>query len=328
MKTTRSAPLTRPREVPSADLRAKCLLAVAQAAAYIRGRQSPSGGFCFYRYGDVDEPNLGDTYYAVSALRLFGIEVPHALEAADFAAQARIFGLNYLYFLAFTLDRLGLGSRVGGKPLELIRGLSITVPRATRSLDSSAWLESVRKTIRLQQRFAPSGPDAPGTSETQTAGCATAERAAEGERRYVRISEFLEGLMKRGGLGVGDNLWDTCLAVGIGSMLGLRASQEIVAFVDSLQQPPFGFMMTARSTMSSLDVAYAGARCCALLELPVRREREVLELTLACQSANGGFAHAPTALPNLEHTYRALQTLALLMPELTQRRTGDGSGAS
>jgi hypothetical protein len=292
---------------------------VARAAAYIRTRQSPSGGFCFYRYGGIDEPNLGDTYYAVAGLRLFGIEVPNARKTADFVSQARIFGLTYLYFCSFTLDHLGLASKISEETLAAIRNLPVAAPEGAASVDSSGWLESVRKTIRLQQRFTPLtfGSSTRQGKHAQTPGPVASE--APSESFHPHASAFVAGLMKRRGFGVRSNLWDACLALSIGALLGLRPPEDMAAFIDSLQQPPIGFLMTPRSAVASLDVAYAGARCSQILGLAVRYHEELIDFTLSCQSTNGGFAHAPMALANLEFTYRGLRTLAILVPESTQR---------
>lgn len=304
-------------EVLPTSLISRCSDAVVRAATYIRTRQSPSGGFCFYRYGGVDEPSLGDTYYAVAALRHFGIEVPNSRKTANFVAQARIFGLTYLYFCSFSLEHLGLASRISEETLEHIRSLSITVPAAAGSVDASSWLESARKTIRLQQRF---GPDSAGQGERLAA--MLVPRAVQAENRYAPVAVFVTDLMLRGGFGVRSNLWDTCLALSVGALLGLRPPEEIVAFIDSLQHPPIGFLMTPSSAMPNLDVVYAGVRCCEILRLAVKQRQEVTEFTLACQTTNGGFAHAPDALPNLEFTYQALKTLSILAPELTHRSRG------
>lgn len=289
------------------SLISRCSDAVVRAAAYIRSRQSSCGGFCFYRYGSVDEPNLGDTYYAVAALRLFGIKVPNAGKIADFVTEAPAFGLTYLYFSALTLDHLGLDSRINAETFESIGNLPIAVPETTSSEDTNGWLESVRKTVLLQRQFTPTALH----KVAPTRKLAT----ARSNNRYAQVAAFTAELMNRGGFGVGRKLWDTYLALRIGACLGLQLPDKIVEFVDSLQQPPIGFLMTPHSAMPSLDVAYAGVLCCQILGIPVRHKQEVVELTLGCQTASGGFTHAPMALASLDFTYRALKILSILVPE-------------
>jgi hypothetical protein len=302
-----------------APLVSRCRDAVARAAAYIRTRQSPSGGFCFYRYGGIDEPNLGDTYYAVAGLRSFGIEVPIAGKTADFVSQARLYGLTYLYFCCFSLEHLGLACKIPEEALAAVRNLSVAVPEGAASAHTSGWLESVRKTIRLQQRFTP--PLSPGSTRRRKHGETPGPVAPRTPSDYCHphVVEFVARLMKRTGLGVRINLWDTCVALSVGALLGLRPPEEMATFIDSLQKPPLGFLMTPGSVVWTLDVAYAGARCSQILGLPVRYHQELIDFTLSCQSSNGGFAHAPMALANLEFTYFALRTLAILVPESTQR---------
>jgi len=58
---------------------------VSQAAvAYLASRQSPSGGFCFYRTEFLDQPNLADTYCAVRGLMLLGESVQHRQRVPSF----------------------------------------------------------------------------------------------------------------------------------------------------------------------------------------------------------------------------------------------------
>lgn len=303
-----------------ASLKSRCSKAVAAAAAYVSGRQSPSGGFCFYRYGPLEEPSLADTYYAVSALKLCDRDVPHALQVADFVSQERLWGLTYLYFHAFTLERLGLAGRVSAGAIAQIDALTITLPdrsRAASSQDRSGWLESVRKTIRLQQRFGA------GAHSTQTQSVAQTEPAVPADPvpvllqrdRHAPVARYIRDVIAGGELGVRVNLWDTYRALAIAVLLGIRAMAATVSFVDALQQPPFGFLMAPRAAMASLEVLHAGTCCCTFLGLPIRHAREVIEFVLACQGADGGFALAPSSLPNLERTYHALQILAVLAPE-------------
>ncbi len=298
-----------------ASLESRCTEAVARAAAYIRGRQSSSGGFCFYQYGRVEDPSLGDTYYAVSALDLFGIEVRDSSRVAQFVDRARRFGLTYLYFYAFTLDRLRLASRISAAALSQIGALTIALPDQGRSVDRSGWLESARKTIRLQRRFGTSDPEQARARSAVSDSSASEYRLLD-QDRYAHIAQFVRDLLAGGGFGVRVNLWDTYLALAVGSLLGIEPAPETVSFVDSLQQPPLGFLMAPRSATANLDVLYAGVQCCTFLKLPIRHEQDVIAFLLDCQTAEGGFSHAPASLPNLEFTYCALRTLATLVPEL------------
>lgn len=262
------------------------------------------------------------TQYAViaaaQAFSMADLELPPA-KTADFVSQARIFGLTYLYFCAFTLEHLGLASRISEETLAAIRSLSIAIPEDAGSVDTTGWLESVRKMIRLQQRFTPMSLAGTTGHDKQAGTPGAVASYVHSDNCYAQVAGFVSALLKRGGFGVRSNLWDTCLALSVGALLGLRPPEDVVSFIDSLQEPPVGFLMAPRSVVSNLEVAYAGARCSEILDLTVRHRHEMVDLTLSCQSSNGGFAHAPMALPNLELTYRGLQTLAMLVPQLRQR---------
>jgi hypothetical protein len=310
----------------SAALKAKCRRALADAISYIRGRQSPSGGFCFYRHGGVDEPNLGDTYYAVAALELLDAQIPAPEKKRQFLSQSRLFGLTYLYFYVFTLDRLAPDHRITAKILEHVNSLTIGLSDAQHRVDTSDWLESARKTIRLQRHFGVTFPPSLTTLLIRKSSSAAQATPALRLDRYTHVASFVQSLNKGGGFGERANLWDTYLALSVLSLLAIPPDPQSIEFVDSLQQPPFGFAMSGNSTMASLDVVFAGVRCCELLALPIRHAMQALEFTLGCQTADGGFAHASVALPNLEFTYRAVRTLVSLAPELG--RAAESTGGS
>jgi hypothetical protein len=310
----------------SAALKAKCRRAIADAISYIHGRQSPSGGFCFYRHGGVDEPNLGDTYYAVATLKLLQAQIPAAERIEQFLSQSRLFGLTYLYFYVFTLARLASDHRMTAKTVEHVNSLTIGLPDEQHRANTSDWLENARKTIRLQQHFAMTFPPSLPTLSIRKNSAATPTTPTSRPDCHTHVVSFLKSLNKGGGFGDRANLWDTYLAQSVLSLLAITPDPQTIEFVDSLQRPPFGFAMSGSSTMASLDVVFAGVRCCELLALPIRHAMQALEFTLGCQTADGGFAHASVALPNLEFTYRAVRTLVSLAPELVRvAECADGS---
>jgi hypothetical protein len=127
--------------------------AIRRAKAYIYSRRSLEGGYCFYKSEYVDEPNLCDTYHAITALKLMGADELRTTELVRFVQQPRIFGVRYLYWYAFTLDRLGQASLIDRDRLSLIRNLSIASPPKEHS-SVSEWLEDACRTVRLMRRFA------------------------------------------------------------------------------------------------------------------------------------------------------------------------------
>jgi hypothetical protein len=74
--------------------------------------------------------------------------------------------------------------------------------------------------------------------------------------------------------------------------------------------------MSRRTSGARLEPLYAGVMCCGLLGVPLRYERDVLALALACQTPGGGFAPAPSALPDLQWTHLAIETLLGAEPAL------------
>jgi hypothetical protein len=277
-----------------ASLLSQARKAVAKAETYIHSRRSREEGYCFYKSEYVDEPNLCDTYHAVAALRLIGAGEPRTAEIVQFVEQCRIFGVNYLYWYAFTLDCLGRASSVDPDRLSLIRSLTIAPPPEEHRLVSE-WLEDACKTVRLMRRFAEIPKDSHAVG-------------------------FITSLKAEGGYGDPPSLIDTYVSLTILSQLGkLQATRDTHAFLDQRQVPSFGFAFASGSSMTNLDVICAGMKACRLLNVQIKYQADVLAYVPACQDSNGGFARTLTGLPDLELTHRGLEVIALLAPELSAR---------
>ncbi len=277
---------------PTAALLADAAASVRRAQAYILSRQSDAGGFCFYRSGPVDEPNLRDTYHAVAALTLLGAAVPAPDRVVAFVRNSRTFDSGFLYWYAFALDRLGRADAIDAARRTRIASLTVDVPTSGDAIMSQRLTRALR-VVRLLARFAD-----PPTGRG--------------------IHERLDALKSDGGYGTEPNLWDTSFALGIRHCIGpLSDTDDTRAFVDRLQVPPFGFALAGNAITGTLDVIHAGVTCCSLLNLPVRLASDVLQFVLSCQSAHGGFARAPDALPDLAHTHRALAVIRSIVSAST-----------
>jgi len=268
--------------------------ALRRARDYLYSRQSDDGGFCFYRSEYVDEPNLGDTYHAVAALKLLKADVPRRNALVQFLEQASLFGPTYLHLYAFTLDLLGQADRI--EPARFARlDEWIVSPRCDLGdMDFSGWLRRLLFLLRLKRRFSH----------------------LDG-RRYPFIVDYILSRKADGGFGHKPNIEATWLCLSILALLGeVYSSADTRSFVDNLQIPSIGFTGTRDSLSANLDVLHAGVRCCALLGLPVRYREDALGFVLCCQTPGGGFSRAPVALPDVELTHRALKIIACLAPEL------------
>lgn len=200
-------------------------------ADYVRSRQSPSGGFWFYRSHLIEEPNLAGTYHAVASLRLLGVEPPQRERIAEFAARAAIYGPTYCYFQWMTLDLLGLATQFPRPSSERVAELAITAPDASRRVATHARLESTLQILTLQQAL--------GISDD-----------------YPPALEFLKSHNLGGGFGDSPNLGDTSLALRIMVMPGaLDAERDIAACVDLLQRPAIGFATAPHSSACRCDTS-------------------------------------------------------------------------
>ncbi|HYQ91464.1 MAG TPA: hypothetical protein VES89_05150 [Candidatus Competibacteraceae bacterium] len=262
--------------------------ALEQAAAYVTSRQCRNGGFCYYRYADLEEPNLHDTYYAVAAYERLQREIPSPERVVAYLRSMQTAGRqsSYLYYYGFTAHRLGDLSLLDPTFVGKVAALSIPLPSTGNSLLLSEWLEDSLRISRLQQTF--------------TGGL-------EGEA----IVDVVRGLLRQGGAGTTPNLRDTYVALRIlaelDNLTGLEPTQ---AFIERLQVPALGFHYTEGAVSApDIDTLYAGVFSCVLLGLGVRYAGDILSTVLSCQRRHGGFARTSDSLGNLNTHYKAVRML-------------------
>lgn len=281
----------------------------ARAARYLRGRQSPQGGFCFYRTAELDEPSLFDTYHAVAALALLGDTVVEQGALLRFVRSFPSTGqLPALYYRAFILQHLARPDLIERNE---IRRLLLALPAPGRTPLSSVF-RGMFETVRLK-------------------------RLLGGDLAAPAVVQWIAGVQREGGFGKKPNLLDTRHALHV--LTDLDGLKEAVAsaardFVDALQVPTFGFTVARDSLSSSLEIIHAGVQCCRQLGLPVRYPREVQAFVVACQTSDGGMSRVPGALPEIESTHYGIAILRNLGGnERRGGRTlkpggGDGTGGA
>jgi hypothetical protein len=268
-----------------ARLHTRAQRAVAKTLDYLRGRQSANGGFCFYRWRGVDEPNLHDTWHALATFALLGAEIPRPAAAGSFVNGFRVGGFDELYYHALALDLLGVRVSVAQHLLDRIGGLDASAPLANAQVSITGRLGNALRTARLQRRF----------------GSIVARDA---------VVQRVESLQHQGGWGDKPNLGDTWLALAVLDTCGERGFADATRhFVDDLQASSFGFTATRDSTYADLGTLHAGACACYALGLPIRHAADATDFALACQGDRGGFARTPDAAPDIALTHRGVRAL-------------------
>lgn len=272
------------------NLRAEILQARQRAAGYLLSRQTPSGGFCFYRWGGIEEPNLADTDLALDSLQRLGEAVPNLAAVQAFAQR-----------FADSLQpdalqhRIGIARALGQRPAQddalrqAIAALPWPEPPGKGDGDAaSAWLSRTRRLVALRRAV-----DLP----------------VDGEGLLTHLGR----LVQEGGFGSPPNLLDTHAALDIAALCGRPLRREDVRhFVDDLQLPVLAFTLTPLSRIARLDVIAAGVESCARLGLPLRFGADALRFVLGCQTDGGGFAPSPGALADIECTHAAVRLLQTL----------------
>lgn len=267
--------------------------ALHRAGRYLQGRQCPQGGFCFYRSEYLNEPNLSDTFHAVSALALLRMSPTDGDRLLDDLHSIPVNRQPWdLYHLTQTLRVLDPSYQPDRTMRLRIAGLDVGPAPEKDSILLTGWLSRALVVTQLHRE------------------CGIVAGLAE-------IGRTVTGLLHDGGFGPGPNLADTCAAIELLRSCGATpVLPGLTEFVDRLQRMPFGFEATVGSSRGQLELLHAGVVCCRTLGLPVRHGRNVLAFALACQARSGGFADASGALADIASTHRAVELVLALEPAL------------
>jgi hypothetical protein len=258
-----------------------------RARAYLLGRQSPAGGFCFYRGYYAEEPNLSDTWHGVDALcNLLGITLPGRMAHAAFVIERPLAAQPLaLYYRVRTLLALDVQDPQANEVRDKVQACGMELPAyaAQGSLGAALW--RLQCTLWLRRH----------------AGVPTA--ALPLTQALLRLEDG------QGGFGMPPNLLDTAAAINLLADCHEVAGERTAEFVQRMAIPGFGFRLTAGSMSPNLETVCAGMLACARLRRPAPYAADALAFVIACQTGNGGFARAPDALPDIGLTHLALSVL-------------------
>lgn len=289
---------------PSAGSRARPLArALDRVHAYLLERQSPAGGFCFYRGYYAEEPNLADTWHALATLiGLLGVMLPDKDKHAAFVIEQPVDPQPVtLHARVRALQTLGIDDPHSVEVADAVASLPVKSIDHAMQISLEAALRRLRCTLWLKRHVG----------------------------QVVAIDALAQALLRiehtDGGYGTPPNLIDTEAVIAVLALCGHRVPTERTgAFVQRMAIPGFGFRLTADSLSPHLETTCAGIFACCRLGLPVPHAEDAMTFILSCQAGNGGFARAADALPDLSLTHLALAALSAQVAPQSLRDVASG----
>ncbi len=266
------------------------------AIRYVLGRQTPSGGFSYYRSWGVEEPGAADTYHALAILRFFEVDIPHAescrrwlgaIQGDDGSYSA----LATAWYTLLALDFLDAAPRQDVVPW-LTRRSDILLTQVEGEADSPRLLELTRF-IDLARRF---------------------HVVTVLERCQEAVATALDEMSEPGGAFVrgAPNLVDTAQALRLIQVADLLPNRRMLAFSRSCEDPLFGFRAVPHGRSSTIEVLNAGVDLMRAFGAAPRYVQAIFRTIAACQRPGGGFSRQLGAMPTLEDTYWAVRLLVKL----------------
>lgn len=275
------------------------ILAINKAAClnYLIGRQTPDGGFCFYRAYGVEDSNGKDTYSAVAGLCSLQASVPDLNKLLAWLHRLQNNRGGYFNFSMgwFVLETLRL---LNAKPLydpeaflQAEHDQFLSIDWRVRTMEWSSLL------LRLSRLTTLMG---------QSAMIASASFRTE-------VSILLDSLRGRhGGYGhPAENLLDTYRVAIIIDRLNLKQPAGILEFAERCGDGVFGFRQVPSGSANSLAAVHAGIGLYNLCGAAMSQDRiaSIRSYISSCQTGIGGFGRTPGAIATLEDTWLALDCL-------------------
>ncbi len=127
--------------------------ALQHARDYLLEKQSPGGGFCFYRGYFLEEPNLADTWHGVDALTdLLGVTLSQRKDHADFVIGRPVEPQPFLlYYRIRCLLVLQTSDPAADEVAQAVEALHLSLPDPPRPQQLGAALQQLHCVLWLRK---------------------------------------------------------------------------------------------------------------------------------------------------------------------------------
>jgi hypothetical protein len=261
---------------------------------YIRERQCKSGGYCFYR---LDEPNAGDTFYALASLATLGA-LPNIDDATRLYLHTfqhpdgRFSNVNVGYAVIRSLNLLGEQPPID--PAGWILSSLLPPGDSNRPVESSSLFEHLYLLTDL---------------------CTLLSITIPADKKAAIISVVLRYQHPDTGFGYPHStIIETAHALAILGALGYPVSSTgSTAFLKQCEDPAYGFLSVPGTKPAYVEHIHAGVLTCSVLGYYSPVLMPCAEFIRKCCRENGGYVRSVFGgSATLENTYLALDTLAMI----------------
>ncbi|MEJ2630529.1 MAG: prenyltransferase/squalene oxidase repeat-containing protein [Acidihalobacter sp.] len=274
---------------------------IAREAAirYVLGRRCPQGGYSFYRTPEwgVEEPNAPDTFFALSSLRLLGVEPPQAdrtaawlsdLQEPDGGWPTLIIGWAADAALAL-LER---GPR--HDPQLWLR--TLWTQRLGMANEHRDWRGTLLSLLQLTQLVRRHVPHLLPLGRGPLAHLLMASRCTDGAWSVP-----------------GADLETTAIALRLAQATGLQIDRHaLTAWWRRCEDPRLGLRLTPSAGLTSAGTLHGGLEVSVSLGLQPRHLNVIATQIRLLQHPSGGFGARHRALATLQDTWLALAAANLL----------------
>ncbi|MEN6609976.1 MAG: hypothetical protein ABFC24_03970 [Methanoregulaceae archaeon] len=261
---------------------------------YITERRCESGGYCFYR---LNEPNAGDTFFALASLLLLGA-LPEDDETTRtylhaFQQPGGMFpNVNVGHAVIRSLSLLG--ERPAADPTEWVLGSMIVPGYTSRPVESSSQFEPLYQLTTISRLLRIPVPE---EKREELLGAVTGYRNADNGfgRPYSTMIE-------------------TAHALSVIKVLDPNASLHLSRdFLRHCEDPEYGFLSVPNARPAFLEHIHAGVLACSVIGYRSPALPHCEEFIEKCQKGNGGYVRSVFGgSATLENTWLAVEAGALI----------------
>lgn len=268
-------------------------LGLTDTAAYIRGRQTPEGGFSFYRAWGIEEPGAADTWYAVATLAALGTGPERREDCINWLwerqdADGGYPGLATAWHVTGALAHLSAAPR--HSPADWLAPYSgYLFDGLAEGDDTGEFLLNLARYVELRNRLSL------GLEPRYVAAV---------EAALVRLRDE-NGAFPRGAA----NLVDSAVALRLISAAGLLGDRRLLEYALACEDPVCGFRAAIEGQSTHLEVLAAGIAIMQHFGAAPTYPRALLNLVTACRHRDGGFGRHIGAVVTLRDTCLAVYVI-------------------